>query len=673
MNLKRLRGIASGALITIAAALFAGCMNSMAGGVDGTSRMATLQLSATGIPDEYAKEFDAYCKRVETRNASSRSILPDDPFDIGGIGTGSGQSDGLVLVLTGKSETGMTYGPKTVELTEGATAGTYDFAETITMDSMSWYLTLTAYKTYTGNAATDEPVLVGYCSVDLRNGSGTATFVMGIAGLTTPGDVSISGIIVDKDDAAVSYTMGIYRRDNGKDAGGTEKSGTLTVNSGANETFTYSASGVSPGTYLYTMIFYNSDNEVVGSFTDTIVINPGNALSNSGLLIDVIGRKPTKPEDLKAYLVDGSESSDGLTYNVKVTWTQSKYATNYELNLVELKEDGVLTDLDVPGDGTAIAGGTIYGMASMDKTTPTKVVKDFPGSAVFGTNSSFMMYGDDSCVLKLETGKVYEIQLRARNYIGTSEWADRVAGDDATQGTAYDAPGTQKINRLLIKYLLNGGTLKIGAAGTTITDKYAEYKSWIADAVLLQISTSDSPTATDNILKIGTTQFGGWLLDSGTGIDSDDNETTTSGDEVLKYTYKNVTVKASFGNKVTGNVSQEAKMIDIDMDDITVLYGLSSDITNTPTKTGNNYEVPQSAGARYWLQVTLSNVGTKYKNVKFEVWSNTSTNKETVSQSIPGQCQINTAKYSSGKVYVMVTADTENAKGMSQTLVFDVL
>lgn len=683
MNLKRLRGIATVALITIAAALLAGCMNSMAGSVDSSSRMATLQLSATGIPNDYAKEFAAYCEKQQ--RAASRSILPDDPFDIGKIDDTTSQSKGLVLVLTGKSETGMTYGPKEVTLKTTATPGVYDFVETVALDAMSWNLVLTAYS----DAAKTKSVLVGYCSVDLRNGSGTATFVMGIAGLDTPGSVTLKGEIVDEDDASLFYTMGIYRKDNLKDAGGsatpTETTGTLTTNSGANEEFTFTANNVSPGTYLYIMKFYKDDTKktIVGSFTDTIVVNPGNALNETDLVVDVIGKKPTAPEDLKAYLVDGTESSTGDTYNVKVTWTQSEYATNYELNVVEYDETSgndistYFTPDTNPDLEGLIKNGKIYGMASMDDSTDDpnlKTVKDFPGSAVFGTGSSSMMYGDESCVLKLETGKVYEIQLRARNYIGTSKWADRKAGGTETGCTAYAAPDTQRINRLLITYKLDGGSLTKEGAPNSVEDIYTEYKSWTENDEFLVIA--PSPQANGNKLSNGGGEFAAWLLDSGTGVkDLDDatSVTTTVGDAVKGYTYKNVTVIASFGNKVTGAVSQEEKMKDIDPTDIKVMYGLKDNIATNITGTNNSYAIPQSSGARYWIQITLDDTGTKYTNVKFEVWSQTNATHKTVSQTnVSGQCQINTGLYSAGKVYVMVTADTENAKGMSQTLTFDV-
>lgn len=672
MNFKRLRGIATVALITIAAALLAGCMNSMAGSVDSSSRMATLQLSATGIPDEYAKEFAAYCEKQQ--RAASRSILPDDPFEVG---------DGtLHFVLTGKSETGKTY-TKDVALMETApNSGVYDFDGAVALDAMSWNLVLTAYS----DEAKTKSVLIGYCSADLRNGSGTATFVMGIAGLTTPGSVDISGTIVDDQKKVKAYTAGIYRKDNFKDIGDTEDSVT-NFDVDADDTFTFTANDndIPPGTYLYIMKFYSDTTKknIIGSFADTIVINPGNKLTKGGLEIDVIQKVPTEPQNLKAYLMKGLESSDG-TYNVKVTWEQADYVTNYELNVVELKENGDLSDLNAPNVGAAIADGQIYGMASMDDTTPNKVVKDFLGSDVFGENSSSMMYGDSSCVLKLETGKVYEIQLRARNYIGTSKWVDRVAGDSGLTGlTAYDAPNNQRINRLRIIYNLNNGKLVL--AGTPADPgTYVKYESWKENSALLDIKPVNEAGTNDNTLQLnGGAEFDAWLLEDGTAVKdlaNDTSVTTTVGDKVKGYTYKNVTVTASFGNRLSANVSQEEEMQDIVRDEITVAYTLGDGTTPDISETNGKYEVRRTTDDKAnTITITLANAGTdftddatKYKNVKFEYWTDNISNKRTIAQSATGKCMIDLTSVTGGSVLsVMVTADTKTIKGASRTLIFN--
>ncbi|MDE6773382.1 MAG: hypothetical protein K2J14_01980, partial [Treponemataceae bacterium] len=204
MNLKRLRGIAAVALITLAAALLAGCSNSMAGGVDSSSRMATLSLSVTGIPNDYAEQFEN--SYPAARNASSRSITPDNPY--------TPDSTELTFYLTGTSETGKKIdGADAIQVTLTKIGDTDEYelsgtSGTITLPSMSWNLVLTAYK----DTAKAEPVLWGFCSVDLRNGSGTATFKLSPENLTTAGSVKITGKFKPNNNVA-SYTMGIYKKD----------------------------------------------------------------------------------------------------------------------------------------------------------------------------------------------------------------------------------------------------------------------------------------------------------------------------------------------------------------------------------------------------------------------------------------------------------------------------
>ena len=734
MNLKRLRGIYAVALITIAAALFAGCSNSMAGSVDSGRGMVTLHVSATGIPEEYAAEFDEYCKSVERQRATSRSILPNDPFDIDKVNDNTSQSENLVFVLTGKSETGMKYKATQVflgnKVTENGVDLGYDFVldntnnTPVTMDAMSWALTLTAYKDFTDVDNPGNAVLIGYCSVDLRNGSGDAVFKMGIAGLDTKADVALGGKIIDEDKVAKSYKMGIYRKVDLKDVGSTSsKLNSENGTAGNTEVkydiadadhaadgsmeFTYEVSGIAPGTYLYTVVFYNKsgcEGNVVGSFTDTIVINPGNTLRNKDLTIDVIGKMPTIPTDLKAQLVANSESADGSTYKVLVTWTESNYVTNYELNLVEYDKDyadGDFVDTaDIvgafatnPADAadltkgyTEIADGQIYGMASMDDSA-TKDIKDFPGSTVYGTgnNSSLMMYGDTSCVLTLDTGKLYEIQLRARSYYGVSGWANRISAGTAVGD--YDEPANQRINRMLITYNLNGGALVLGTGAQKEYDIHTEYVSWKNNDDLLVIGGTS-----DNVLKIDDkVDFVEWLLEDGIAANPDDPDTNpdvlvkTLEKSVTKYTYKNVAVKASFGNKVTGNITQDEKTIDIDVKDIYIACGTETNPVATPVKAvgvdGNAFAVPRTNDERsvVVLEIQPTGASTKtihYNNVKVQVWGQSDVRKTTVSKDA-GKTDTNyyfidTRKYPAGKVYVMVTADTDNAKGVSQTFILDV-
>ena len=664
MNLKRLRGIASVALITIAAALIAGCSNSIAGSVDSGTGMATLSLSATGIPNDYAEQI-----RQAYSNAG-RSIVPNAPY--------APDTTGLVFYLSGSSETGVDQPDTQVKLV-AKDATTWELTTMagapITLESRSWTLVLTAYKSYTAQGSADnKPVLRGFCTVDLRNGSGSASFVMGKAGLTTDGSVTLGGTIVDTDDAAVAYTMGIYRMDTGALVTGTGQEGTLeSDNGGENEDFTYSKVTVEPGTYEYKMYFYAdaAKKTKVGFFWDSIVVEPGNDLNKSDIMVDGIGKKPTPPTNLKAYLVDGSEPSDGTTYDVKVTWTQSDYATNYELNLVEF--DGVLDDIAttfaIDATSKRIVAGKIYGMASMDKSDPPKEVEDFTKSKIGAKNSSTaLMYGTESCTLTLETGKLYEIQLRARNDIGVSDWADRGAGGTETGCTAYAAPADQRINRLLVTYNLNGGTLAI-PGGSPCTE-YAAYYSWKAgdDSDLLAPATTLAAAEGDiTLVKGGSSAFTEWKLEKGTAVCDTAIVTVADANLVVnKYTYKNATVKAFFGNTVSLGVSADAQTTYIKHNDIVITYGATNESPNVENNTAA-YIIPKGTrDAPNSVKVSLTpasdNNTSPYKDVSFTVRKKDTTNitPATVSNKY---CTFSTSDFSPGENVSVIVKATDATTG----------
>lgn len=128
----------------------------------------------------------------------------------------------------------------------------------------------------------------------------------------------------------------------------------------------------------------------------------------------------------------------------------------------------------------------------MDKGAVPAGVVDFQGSPVWAGKGGAMTYGDTEAYFKLKLGVVYEMRIRARNYVGTSDWADRGAAAAATGFTPY---GTEKINRMKVEYLLNGGTLVLagGGASNTKTINYTEYKNWAGiDIALLKIDNNDA-------------------------------------------------------------------------------------------------------------------------------------------------------------------------------------
>lgn len=636
MNLKRLRGIATAAFITTAAVLLAGCMNDMAGSVEGDSRMATLSLSATGIPNDYAEQF---AKSYPNSGSASRSITPNDPYKPG--------STGLTFYLSGTSETGKKLADMevTLKLKDGSTTE-YEFDTTggdVSLPSMSWNLVLTAY---TDGSTKAKPVLQGFCSVDLRNGSGTATFTLSPDNIATPGSVKITGKFnpysnVDK------YTMGIYKRNSASEAVDEQADVSLTGDGTAEETFTYTCASVAPGTYLYKIVFKNADGTITGSFIDTLVVDAGNALVRDIGTIDVVNKKPGVPSNFTVSLEDGSESSDD-TYRVKLAWTSGGGETNFEVELTEYSDGGTTAATGYP---------KIYGMSSMDKGAVPAGVVDFQGSPVWAGKGGAMTYGDTEAYFKFKLGVVYEMRIRARNYVGTSDWADRSAAATATGFTPY---GTEKINRMKVKYLLNGGTLVLagGGASNTKTINYTEYKNWAGtDIALLKIDNNDADA---NQLNKGGSPFKEWVGTAGTAV-------TESG-------YQNLSVTANFGSSVDGSIGMADEKKDVALGDITATYGTAASPTaNTITLSANGtHPVPKTTGTPAEatnLKITLG--GTGYTNIKFELTDNGKQSILPFDGASTNSCKLVLDNYATGKIQVRVIADTSNATGMSQTLTFD--
>lgn len=657
-----LKKILAGTAALLFTAMFTGCMNSEAGSIDSDRKMSSLSISVNEIPNDYEKMFLASYPKNES---NSRSITPNDPYEIA--------DTGLTFVLTGKSETGLTYGPKTVTLAEDTeNTGHYNFNETLTLESMLWTLTLTSYNDSPAPEVDHEgtsPVLIGYSTVDLRNGNGTAPFTMTTKGLTTTGSVEITGKVKDSDSIVSKYTMGIYSKDKGEAVYGPEE---VNATTGTEHNFSYTNSDkkVNPGNYLFKMVFYNTEDTIIGSYVDTLIVNPGNALVRDLGTLDIIGKIPSAPENVKAYLIKDSETIEG--YKVLVSWKGGKYATNFELKLTEYAGDGT-NDSD-PNNIIKI-----YGLAGMDNAA-TKTVEDFITSDVYGTGTgaSSMLYGDKTAILNLELGKIYEIQMRARNYIGTSkdatgtdDWTNRTDATETTLTIGTDTVNVtgfeSKLNRMLLTYNLNGGKLSLDGSDE-YTGKYAEYKTWKGtDNSLLEI------TAPVTLTK-GTTDFNKWLFESGTGLAADGTtEVTTRDEEVSKFWYKNLTVKAFYGNSLTGDVSMEDAPLDVELSDINVSYGTEASQATEATPAAGVYSISkkQSDGTDTYVCVTLSSATTEYKNIRFELTTQSNADPESLVVTDTNKCVFSLGKYVPGKISVRVIADT-NVKDRSQTITLDI-
>lgn len=608
--------------------------NQVAGGIEDGTSMASLKISVENEP-------------------LNRSIIADeaDIFKVGNAG--------LTYVLSGISkESGKTLDAQTVTITEKST-GNYTFNETIYLAAKKWVLTLVAYTTYNGeNDPGNVAVLKGTSLVDLTNGTGTANFVMGIKGLSTKAQATITAKIPDSDKLTTNYTIGIYNKRDGSKI--TEKQN-VAVNASTEFDINYVADPVEPGNYIFKVIFRNQD-KVVGSYFDTIIIEPGVDFTYNLGTLDVIGKKPSVPENLKAFLVNDSETLD--TYDVLVTWDRSALTANYELELITFTTDGNPNDTKT---------SKIYGIKSMDPDNDT--LENFVGSSIIGPESSAMLSCDNSCILTLQLGKVYEIRLRARNYIAASEWQTRLDADDETGYTGFeagDAVSPIRINRLRIDYNLSSGTLKEFTGGTqtaTYTQKYAEYKSWnstLASTDLLSISETEPQDG--YTLKFGDSQFTGWY----------ENSTETAA-KVENFTYKNLSVVAKYAQSLGSDISNAEREKDLERSDIKIYA--KNDGTNSAEITANalsgSYIIPRldDKGDLNTIKVAVNTTGEKYTDVRFTITSTVSqiiynlSTKELVNSI---ETEFKTDEFDAGKYQITVTANTKNSTNREQQFIIEI-
>ncbi|MDD6929218.1 MAG: hypothetical protein PUI78_00100 [Treponema sp.] len=621
-------------LSVLLAFAFISC-NQVAGGIEDGGSMASLKISVENEP-------------------LNRSIIADeaDIFKVGNAG--------LTYVLSGISkESGKTLDAQTVTITEKST-GNYTFNETIYLAAKKWVLTLVAYTTYNGeNDPGNIAVLKGTSLVDLTNGTGTANFVMGIKGLTTTAQATITAKVPDSDKLTSKYTIGIYDKRN--DSVITEKRD-VAVTASTEFNINYITEPVEPGNYIFKVIFYDIAGKVVGSYFDTIIFEPGVNFTKDLGTIDVIGKKPAIPENLKVFLINDSETLD--TYNVRVTWNRSALTANYELELITFNTDGNSSDTKT---------SKIYGIKSMDEAEPT--LEDFVGSSIIGPDSSAMLSCDNSCILTLQLGKVYEIRLRARNYIAASQWQKRIDANDEASFTGFktgDDANPIRINRLRIDYNLSSGTLKEftgGAENTIYTQKYAEYKSWnstLANTKLLSISETEPQDG--YTLKFGDSQFTGWYENS-----------TENAEKVENFTYENLSVVAKYGQALASDITNAEREKDLERSDIKI-YSKNDGTTSTEVTAdplSGSYIIPRldDNGDLNTIKVAVNTTGEKYTDVKFTLTSTISqiTYNFSTDELVDSMAtKFTTSEFDAGKYQLTVIANTKNSTNREQQFIIEI-
>ena len=338
------------------------------------------------------------------------------------------------------------------------------------------------------------------------------------------------------------------------------------------------------------------------------------------------------------------------------------FEINYELELSTYADDG---------SGTPAV--TIYGF-----NTTNTAATNFAGSLLRYSGS--LISGSNECTLKLELGKVYEVKLRARNYIGASNWVERIGTGTALSGyELIDAGGLKHINRRRIRYNLNGGTLTLDKGGTpqTKTGTYVTYDSYKGTPVdLLKIDPATSPTG--NTLVKGSTDFVNWLNPNTTAVVSYNHLTPVTPSDAVFYKHANVDVTTDFGNGLEGTVTTPGPITDIPDGKIKITYDKSGGTSpQTPTMNGTHYKIPKRIGTDIsFIKVEFDNLTppSEYTNMECTAYFTSGAGVSAVRfvSALDGNsCTFSTGTYPTQTFVLKVSAYNTSHTLLSRTFLID--
>lgn len=517
-----------------AAMIFASCSNIVDANVSSSSEdKNTLNIEVTNY-DEVVTQAS------KSANRASRTIIPDS-FD----------SDGVDFYLYGTNTSGGTFGPSKVDFKGNAEAagGTSKTVGTVSIPANSavWEFTLVAVAPQGATAPTDEAtlkndaVLIGYSSMDMLNGD-TAKFTLSPDGLTKAASVAMK-LYNDGWTTPNGYkiTAGIYKLTDGADAtnkgdGSGDATAQVITSLGTSEPAdaNYSLASMTPGTYLFKVIYTSDATKKSFVWSDVLIVLPGKPVDNKIAIPNIIGTAPKAPTAFKAGYVENSEDKYLGWYTTAFEWERgSKNENNFEIEVLEFNDAATVTP---PAD--ADAGWTTA------LTAGTSVTYDSKFSSEANYESGSLLSGNTKAQLRLELGKRYFARIRAVNDAGGSAWT--------LVALAAEPTGTQKftgstINRYRLKYIMNGGTYyadktaaDVGTGGST-----ADIVSYHCEdsATGTAIKTADG-TAGNPIIKKNTYTWSYWSKDGKSETASRYNEPGVAPENYKGY--KNLNLYAMF-------------------------------------------------------------------------------------------------------------------------------
>lgn len=543
-----------------AAMIFASCSNIVDANVSSSSEdKNTLNIEVTNY-DEVVTQAS------KSANRASRTIIPDS-FD----------SDGVDFYLYGTNTSGGTFGPSKVDFKGNAEAagGTSKTVGTISIPANSavWEFTLVAV-TSGATAPTDEAtlkndaVLIGYSSMDMLNGD-TAKFTLSPDGLTKEAKIAMK-LYNDGWTTPIGYkiTAGIYKLTDGADAtitgdgkGTTTIKENLSLGTSAPADANYSLPSMTPGTYLFKVIYTSDATKKSFVWSDVLIVLPGKPVDSSIAIPNVIGTEPAAPTAFKAGYVENSEDKFSGWYTTAFEWERSstKNENNYEIEVFEFKDAVTVTP---PADADA-AWPTV-------PTDGSSVTYDSKFSSEANYESGSLLSGNTKAQLRLELGKRYFARIRAVNDAGESDWTLVALATAPAEPTGIQKFTGNTINRYRLTYFMNGGAY------------YADKATADADTAgtggktedIVSYHCEDSTTGTEIIkadgtpfIKKNTYTWSYWSKDATSEAASRYNEPGTA---PANYTgYKNLELYAMF-TADAGVAIFDKKSLEIQADWITV-------------------------------------------------------------------------------------------------------
>ena len=379
--------------------------------------------------------------KIDESSSISRQINPD-PFTAGVFSK---------ITLSGKSNYGNTLAEVELTFTDGKAQVALEYA--------IWELTLKAYKTIGG---TDQVVLMGKNTADLTNGGTDISFKLTTSNVTTKGYVDLKCIYPESTTSISKIKAGLYNLFTDKAIYEKEIDSTdITTNAGScTFNFTETTTAIDPGTYTYKVVFYTGTDTKVGLWSDILLIAPGNTTKKTVNIPPVITEKPDSPSNLCAYYVDDTETNG--YYNVKLTWEDN--SSNEEYYVITINEY----------DSYGAAAVLYKELGTTEETATNKEV--FVSSQEYVSGS--ILANNTEVELKLPTGKLFDVSIKAVNFVGSSDEVTRTEVP-ATIANCTSVAANDKITKTMLTYNFSGKTLTIDS--NTYFNSYTEYKSWKND------------------------------------------------------------------------------------------------------------------------------------------------------------------------------------------------